>query len=105
MYAQVISSPTNTKQIEDCHGTIVQFMKTKLKMRYPPEMVEVHRMGIASKDGTRPMVAKLANPRDKALVFHHVKNLKGVKKITKALFTLYLTSCPRLWQNSNDRDN
>ena len=54
-------------------------MKTKLNMKYPPEMVEVHRMGITSKDGTRPMVAKLANPRDKALVFHHVKNLKGVK--------------------------
>ena len=78
-YAQVVSSPTNTKRIEDCHGTVVQFMKTKLKMRYPPEMVEVHRMGITSKDGTRPMVTKLANPRDKALVFRHVKNLKGVK--------------------------
>ena len=63
---------------EDCKKIAIVFMKEKLKMTQPVNIVKAHRIGKPGAD-KHNLIVMVSDIKDKLLVFKHAKNLKGVK--------------------------
>lgn len=72
----IISGMAET-QGENCFHEVANFLKAKLKVDTPVQLIQAYRMGQGK---TRPMVAKLKDTADKAKIFSKVSNLKQINK-------------------------
>ena len=78
---------TLSENVEKTAEIVKEFFKNEMEISESIEIKKAYRLGKKEK-GDRPMMIKLANANDKAVIFKSAPKLKGKKNVKRKLFNI-----------------